>query len=629
MTQARGSPGARCIVLLCLLVACPSVAPAPGMETGAVGTPPRVLVIYSGDRLLPANVLFDESLRQTLTAGAGPPVEWCGEYLDEARFPAHHEERMRDMLRAKYGGHSVDVVVAFASPSLDFCLRNRSQLFPGIPIVFTGLGSDTAGRGNLEPGVTGVRSSFDESATLRLALRLHPRTRQVFVIIDPDRLDLDSTGTGRARLSEAGLRLPISHLAAQPLSELLGELSRLPANSLVVDLSGLGSSADGVTPARETMRRMSEVSTAPIYSVFDPLVGSGLVGAVTTPMDSIGRATATLVAQVLSRRTGAALPAVQSLAAVPLVDLRQLRRWGVRKGQLPPGCIVRFEPLSFWRQYRLLVVTTSALILLQSGLILALVLQSRRRHRAEIEARRRREELAHMTRVTTMGELAASLAHEINQPLAAILSNTQAAQRMLDAGAVSLEEIREILVDIAADDQRAGEVIRRMRALLRKGESSPVAIDVNELVDEVVGLVRGEIILQNVSLTLDLAPGRLPVHGDRVQLQQVLLNLMMNALDAMKELSVGNRLVLVRTARNPRERSVQVSVQDTGVGVPPESLEQIFEPFHTTKPHGLGLGLAICRSIIQSHGGRIGSSNNTDRGATFWFTLPALEGEKR
>jgi C4-dicarboxylate-specific signal transduction histidine kinase len=289
---------------------------------------------------------------------------------------------------------------------------------------------------------------------------------------------------------------------------------------------------------------------------------------------------------------------------------------------------VRFESPSFWRQHLLLVLTAAVLFLLQSGLILSLVLQSRRRRRAEIEALRRREELAHMTRVATMGELTASLAHEINQPLAAILSNAQAAQRLLSGGDDHRDQIREILADIVTDDQRAGEVIRRMRTLLRKGETNLTKLDVNELVGEVVGLVRGEMILQNVSLELELSHRRLLIHGDRVQLQQVLLNLMVNALDAMKETSGGNRRVIVHTKAIARDRSVEISVQDSGVGIPDEKPEEIFEPFYTTKPRGLGLGLAICRSIIQAHGGRLGSRNNSERGATFWFTLPAFEEAK-
>jgi len=281
------------------------------------------------------------------------------------------------------------------------------------------------------------------------------------------------------------------------------------------------------------------------------------------------------------------------------------------------------SPLSFWGHHLTLAVLIGGVFFIQSGLIIALVVQNRRRRWAEREAHQRREELSHMTRVATMGELTASLAHEINQPLAAILSNAQAAQRLLALEEKDWGEIREILADIAADDLRAGEVIRRMRTLLRKGESYPTVLDMNDIVAEVLGLVRGEMILHNVSLSLELSSDPLLTHGDRIQLQQVLLNLVVNALDAMKETSGRSRRLVVRT--QAAGRSGEVSVQDSGAGVPADKLEQVFEPFVTTKPHGLGLGLSICRSIIQAHGGHIGCRNDPNRGATFWFTLPAGE----
>ena len=281
------------------------------------------------------------------------------------------------------------------------------------------------------------------------------------------------------------------------------------------------------------------------------------------------------------------------------------------------------SPLSFWQQHLTLAVLIGGVFLLQSGLIIALVVQNRRRRWAEREARQRREELSHMTRVATMGELTASLAHEINQPLAAILSNAQAAQRLLALEEKDWGEIGEILADIAADDLRAGEVIRRMRTLLRKGESYPTVLDMNDLVAEVLGLVRGEMILHNISLSLELSSDPLLTHGDRIQLQQVLLNLVVNALDAMKETSGRSRKLVVRT--KAIGRSGELSVQDSGAGVPADKLQSVFEPFVTTKPHGLGLGLSICRSIIQAHGGHIGCRNDPNRGAIFWFTLPSGE----
>ncbi|UCE03689.1 MAG: hypothetical protein JSW67_05755 [Candidatus Latescibacterota bacterium] len=584
-----------------------------------------VLVLYSDNRLLTANTVFDASLRQTLRSHVGEPIDCFSEFLDEVHFPAFHQERMRDLLRAKYADRPPAAIITFAPPSLDFCLRYRSELFPDAPIVFAAVEAHTSATGALGPRVTGVRSSFDGPATLRLALRLHPDTQHVFVVDEPSRADLTSRWED-FRESESSPRF--HHLDARPLQQLLEALAQLPDESLVLYLGPFAAETGRRVTPQEIAQRMAAVSRAPIYATSDAFVGHGVVGTVTTPMDAIGRETAELVGQVLGRERVDPIPPVRTLATAPIFDWQQMRRWDVRENQLPAGSILLFKPPSLWQQHSRLVLAASGLFLLQSGLILALVLQSVRRRRAEREALQRRQELAHTTRVATMGELTASLAHEINQPLAAILSNTQAAQRLLATGNTNGDEIREILADIVADDQRAGEVIRRMRTLLRRGESEPTILDVNDLAVEVVGLVRSELILQNVDPVLDLSPTPLRVHGDRVQLQQVLLNLVINALDAMKETSNGDRKLRVRTAAMD-DRLVRVSVEDTGVGLPADSIDRVFERFVTTKPHGIGLGLAICSSIIQAHGGRVGAENNADRGATFWFNLPAVDAEAK
>ena len=620
--------------LLLTLVTMPMAAPGSGAANSAVAdsagviliggqTTPSVLVIYPENRLLPANIFFDRIFRLELGAFPGTVIDCFAEFLDEVQFPADHQDRMRDYLLAKYAVRAPSVIVAFAPPSFDFCARYCLELFPDAPMVFAAMDADAASGPTLGPRATGVAATFDGRATLRLALRLHPRTRQVFIVTaktPAGRATSDLESTLRESAPEATTHL----LPIQPLEQLLHTYSQLPKDGLVIDLSMFGRGGGTVIPPQDVREGMALVSSVPVYAASDPLVGYDLVGAVTTPIEEIGRATAAMVVQVLRRQNAGELPPVRVLPAAPIFDWRQLRRWGIRARQLPAGSILRFKPPSLWQQYSTQMITAGALFLLQSGLILALVFQSRRRRRAEREAQHRREELTHMTRVATMGELTASLAHEINQPLAAILSNAQAAQRLLAAGATDSLEIGEILADIAADDRRAGEVIRRMRALLRKGVGDPTVLQVNDLVSDVVGLVRGEMILQNVSLTLDLAPNLPPVHADRVQLQQVLLNLMMNALDAMKETSGGNRKVVVRTLATV-DHSVQVCVEDSGPGVATEKLAQIFEPFVTTKPHGMGLGLAICRSIIQAHGGGIGFANNPERGANFWFKLPGVE----
>jgi PAS domain S-box-containing protein len=239
---------------------------------------------------------------------------------------------------------------------------------------------------------------------------------------------------------------------------------------------------------------------------------------------------------------------------------------------------------------------------------------------AALEADRLRRELAHISRVTMMGELTASLAHELNQPLTAIVTNAHAGERYLAAPAPPLEELREILVDVAADAQRAGEVISRLRSLLKKDATRFLPLDLNELIREVVALTQTDAIIRNQPIALALAPDLPPVRGDRVQLQQVLLNLVLNGMEAMEPQAPAARQLCIQTLG--AGTGVRVGVQDRGPGVPPDKLETVFDTFFTTKAHGMGLGLAISRSIVEAHGGRIWAENNPERGASFWFSLP-------
>jgi len=242
----------------------------------------------------------------------------------------------------------------------------------------------------------------------------------------------------------------------------------------------------------------------------------------------------------------------------------------------------------------------------------------RRRADREIEGQRR--QLAHLSRVALLGELSGAVAHELNQPLAAILANTRAAQRLLGRDDIDRVELRAILEDIATDDRRAGEVIRRLRRLLRKGDNDPQLVVMNDLVDEILALAHSEVIQRGATVTTNLMPSLPAIAADRVQLQQVILNLLVNACDSMVEISPCDRRVVITTA--DVGSAVRLSISDRGTGIAADPLESVFEPFVTSKQHGLGLGLAICRSIIDSHGGQLWAENNAGPGATFHLLLP-------
>ena len=240
---------------------------------------------------------------------------------------------------------------------------------------------------------------------------------------------------------------------------------------------------------------------------------------------------------------------------------------------------------------------------------------------AEVELLRQRTELAHIARLSTMGELAASLAHELNQPLGAILANAEAAELFLQQDPPALDELHVILAAIRKDDGRAAEVIRRMRALLRKDELEREPIEINSLVEDVWKLVSADATQRGISLAADLDSALPRVSGDRVHLQQVLLNLILNGMDAIADQPSDRRRILLHTGCGA-DGQVELTVIDSGHGIEPDKLPRLFEPFYTTKPNGMGMGLSIAHTIIEAHCGRIWAENNASGGATFYLVLP-------
>ena len=375
----------------------------------------------------------------------------------------------------------------------------------------------------------------------------------------------------------------------------------------------------------DVAKRIAAASAAPVYGVLESYLGLGIVGGAFPSFESHGRLAGELAVRVLSGEKSESIAVRPAPQPVVNVDWRELRRWSIDAKRLPPGSIVQFRQLSFWEQYRWYIAAALAIMAVQAVLITDLLLERARRRRGETDLQRNREQLAHVTRVSTMGELAASLAHELNQPLTAILSNAQAAQRFLNAKPADLKEVREILEDIVTDNSRASEVIRRMRALVKKEELEFAPIHIASVIGEVVQLLHSDEILHNIHVELDCQDGLPNVRGNRVQLQQVILNLLMNAFDAMKDAPAAERKVVVR-AQAKDAGIVEISVRDRGTGLTGDSLSKIFQPFYTTKREGLGMGLPISRSILEAHGGRLWAENNADRGATFHFTVLAIDG---
>jgi PAS domain S-box-containing protein len=258
----------------------------------------------------------------------------------------------------------------------------------------------------------------------------------------------------------------------------------------------------------------------------------------------------------------------------------------------------------------------------QPGRFQGISMDVTRLKQADLEEQQHRNEVAHLLRVASLGELSSALAHELNQPLAAILNNAHAAQLLLAEKNHDLDEVHEILHDILTDNRRASEIIQRLRNLYKKSEFQPESLDANQLIEEVLKLMKFDLRARSVSVVACLTPGLPRIRGDRVQLQQVLINLVLNATDAMAQAAGGIRTLTPSSSVDP-DGGVRISVADSGVGIAPGTEEQIFQPYHTTKPQGLGLGLSVSRSIMRAHGGHLWAENGASGGAIFHFIVPA------
>jgi C4-dicarboxylate-specific signal transduction histidine kinase len=283
---------------------------------------------------------------------------------------------------------------------------------------------------------------------------------------------------------------------------------------------------------------------------------------------------------------------------------------------------VYFREPTVWERYSWQIAVIAAVVLLQAGFISALLREHRQRQLAEVQSRQRMAELARVMRFSTAGELTASIAHEINQPLGSILTNAETADAILKSSTPDIAELKDIVNDILKDDRRAAEVIRRMRSLLKKAPFELKNFDLNDLVGETLGVLSSLAAGRNVELTSLITQNALPILGDRIQLQQVILNLVVNGMDAMKDAPAENRIISIRTSRV--ENFAELSVSDRGPGIPEDKLKEVFEPFFTSKAEGMGMGLSIARTIIEAHNGLIRAKNRDHGGAAFKIRLPLV-----
>ena len=614
------------ILCLCCLGHAFALAPLAAMADHKAA---NVLVIYSNGRLLPANVEADRGLREALSGGAGPAVNVFDEFLDVPRFSgAAFQASMSTYLREKYAAQRPSVIVAGGPEALTFCLANRTELFPGVPIVHMAVSDVFLSKlGRLPADVQGVPIVYEFARTIEQALAWHPQARHLVLVTGTSPQDREWEAQLRREVPRFTARVHPEFLAGLTTPALQQRLAQLKDDT-VVFAAGYFRDGDGreFTP-RDAVQGMTAVSGAPVYAAFNTFIGTGVVGGYMLDYRGMGRQAALAVNDHLHGTRLAQAPAARAMPNALNVDWRQVRRWAIDERAIPDAAVVHFREPGLWEAHRLEVLLAVGVVVLQTGLIAGLIVERRRRKLAVQAEQKQRFELVHASRVAVVGELTGAIAHEINQPLGAILSNAEAAEMILATGAQRPAELRQILADIRRDDLRASEVIRRLRALLEKHQVEHKRFDLNEAVGDVESILRAEARRRGAVLEILLPVPAVTMVGDRIQIQQVLINLVLNALEAVAELPEPRRRVSVEVEKTAGR--VTLLVRDRGTGIAPDQMPRLFDSFFSTKSTGMGLGLSIVRTLVEAHGGRVTAENGVDGGAVFRVEWPAAGAKNR
>jgi hypothetical protein len=509
----------------------------------------QVVLLYDERVELPGLLLLDAELVRFLRSNSTEPIEVYREAMDLSRFSSSsYKARLRDFLRAKYAEKKIDAAVAIMSPALDFLLDQDDPIFPGAPIVFCGVDRRQLGARTLPSNVYGVLTKREFAPTLELVLQLHPATRDVVVVSGTSEFDTMLLAEAQTQFRSYEKRVSFTYLSELSLQELLATLSRLESRDVVLYLTMFQDGTGHPFVPHEVAERISSAASVPVYGFLDQYLGRGIVGGSFYSFTAHGDEAARIVLRLLE---GGEPP--QQLSEVVsnkvMFDWRQMQRWGISEQRLPPGSEIEFRESTPWARYSWQIAFVTAIVLVQAGLISVLLHERRRRRLAEVQARQRMAELAHINRFSTAGELTATIAHEINQPLGAILTNAETAQSILTSTDPDIAELNSIVDDIIQDDRRASEVIRRMRSLLQKAPFETKQFDLNDLVRETLQFMAALAVARKVELTSSPAPVGLPIMGDRIQLQQVILNLTVNAMDAMADTPFDRRKINFRTSR--------------------------------------------------------------------------------
>lgn len=598
-----------------------------GAATSAVAAEPaRVLLLTGADPSQPAVFVQIRAIRSVLDAEMPGGAEVYLDSIDGFRFgDEDFTQEFLALMQKKYKGQHVDLIVVLGTHAADFVLQHRAKLWPGTPVLFSSVAENWMVGRTLPPGIAVMPFPTDVGKTLALAQALQPRARRLVVVggvtdVDTEMIDRVIRTANR----EPGRWATVERWEGLGLDELEQRLAGLGKDDVVIYTTVYRDRKGHRYFPYQLLPSMVRASRAPIYGWYSTYIEGGITAGVVYDLAENGAHTGKAAVEILRNGGTFTHVALPPMPARCVANVSELERFGLSVSNLPAGCeLVNFPP-SIFREYRGTMLTLLAVLLAQALTIVALLTQRRKRRDAEAESAARGSELARAARFAAAGELSASIAHEVGQPLGAILSNADAAELLVTSPHENVGELQEILSDVKRDALRANDVVQRLRALLQKENIVFSPIPVDATLRDSLPLIAPEARRRAIRIDAQFAAEDLEVMGDHVQLQQVLLNLAVNAMDAMHDSAPADRVLTLATRQVGK--GVEIMVADRGSGFHVSCPEQLFEPFYTTKPHGMGLGLSIVRSIVEAHDGRVSAALRGGGGAEMVVWLPLVEG---
>lgn len=587
----------------------------------------NILILFAFSPSTPAYQIISDGIRIRLAEAFGDSFTLHSEYLETERYPqdGYPQERF-DVYNEKYKSVHLNLLICIGIDIVPTIKKHASfQLvqIPAIVVDFDFTESDYPIETRLNDKTAVVQFRVNARKAISTALGLFPGTESVYFfsgVAKSDRLMFSLAQKASEKL-DSGIQVHLFNDIS--MDEVLQTVRDLPGNSLVIVPSFTVDNKQVTYFNPEAIRLISKVAKAPVFTFTNMGFGEGAIGGYLLSYNKVGLRAGETAVNILKGIDPQSFIFTEENFYEFVFDARKLQQWNLTGSRLlPEECEIKFEEVSFFGRYKLYITAGILFILLQTLMIISLVRLNGKQKRVTnqlIESENRFRELIREDRILRLSQLTASLSHELNQPLTAILSTAQAGIRFIDSNNQDAELMKELFSNIAEDDKRTAAILSSIRGMMKLEIREKERINLNLLIEEILEIHKSEFVNNRIKLNKILAEPSVCIIADGVQIKQVIMNLITNAIQSIDKSSKADRQIMVR--EEVTDGQVSVFISDTGDGIPNHILEKIFTPFLTSKKSGTGIGLAISRSIIEDHQGRIWAENNPGRGATFAFSL--------